>query len=306
MTDKILFTEYGGESYLIQYECTEKIFSGRSRLQSIDIVDTVEYGRMLFLDGVAQYCERDEFIYHETLVHPALLTHPDPKNVCVIGGADGGAVREIFRHPGVEWVDLVDIDRELVSLCHQYLSEWNTSTVDRSRLQIHYDDGRRFLETSTRQYDVIIVDLSDPIPDSPAVYLFTREFYRTIGKRLADDGVCSLQGETLTPWRIELHARMVNTLKSVFPHVSSFPYNMPSFHEPHAQILASKTYDPRAGDWGARMADIDLTLEYLKPDMVPGMFQMPGYVDRAYDEFKSILTDERPCLLSFGAGGRPG
>lgn len=291
------FAEKGGQNFVIQYKYKRTIFSGESRFQKIDILDTEEYGRMLFLDGVAQSSQRDRFIYHEVMVHPALLSHKKPEKICVIGGAEGATLKEIFKHSSVSRVVMIDIDEELVRLCREYMPEWSDGAFEDPRLELRFDDGRKYLEETDEVFDIILVDLSDPVPDSPAIFLFTREFYRTISEKLSTDGFACIQGESLRPWRVEMHARMVNTLKSIFPHVAGYPYPLPCFHELHAQILASKEADPRTIDLGKRMKERELSLEYLSADFLAGLFRVPAYVEKAYEIYDEILTDEQPLIM---------
>ncbi len=298
MNDKNWFAETG-DFHTICYSHRQVVYSGCSRFQAIDILDTDEYGRMLFLDGVANSASRDEYIYHESLVHPAALTHPRPEKVCIIGGSEGATLREVFRHPDVNRVVMVDIDEQLVGLCREHLSDWSDGAFDDPRLELHFNDGRRYLEETDEVFDLIVIDLSDPMPDSPAVYLFTREFYQAVHNRLSSTGAACIQGESLKPWRIELHARMYNTLRTVFPHVLSYAYWLHSFHELHAQIMVSKSEDPRQIDLGGRLLERGLDLRYLTPDFLKGLFHMPGYVDRAYARYDKILTDEKPYVIDF-------
>ncbi|UCG13912.1 MAG: fused MFS/spermidine synthase [Deltaproteobacteria bacterium] len=296
MSDTIWFAEDGAKNVIIRYRCLQTVYSGRSRFARIDIVDTAEYGRMLFLDGIAQSAAQDEFIYHESLVHPPMLMHPNPRSVCVIGGAEGATIREVSKYPQVSRIVMVDIDEELVGICRQHLSSWSEGAYDDHRLELHFADGRRFLEQAEETFDVIIVDLSDPTEDSPAVFLFTREFYQVIFRRLSPDGIACFQGEDLQPTRLALHARMVNTLSSVFKWVVSYPCMIPSFHEMHSLILASKELDTRTVDLGHRLRSQNLDLHYLTPFFLQGLLCVPGYVERAYAQHPDLITDDRPSL----------
>ena len=292
------FAESGGTDYKIVYHCRRRIFSGRSEFQQIDIIETHEYGRMLLLDGVAQSSEKDEFIYHDVMVHPAMLTHPRPEKVCIIGGAEGATLREVLRHPSMTRVVMVDIDDQLVGLCREHLPDWSGGAYDDPRLELHFGDGRSFLENLDETFDVILVDLSDPVPESPAVFLFTREFYQVIKDRLTPGGAACFQGESLKPWRMEMHARMMHTLNSLFPVVAAYPYLMPCFHELHAMILVSRDADPRDIDLGARARERGLVLRYLTPKYIQGIFNMPGFTEEAYRNHPDILTDENHLVVT--------
>ncbi len=275
----------------IHYACERIVFSGRTRYQDVLIVDTKLHGRMLFLDGVAQSSERDEFIYHEMLVHPALMSHLDPRRILVIGGAEGATIREVLRHPSVERVVMVDIDGELVQACREYLPSWHRGSFDDPRVELVIDDARRYVDSCVERFDCIVVDLSDPEEGSPALFLFTREFYEMLGKRLEPGGAMTLQGEGTSPQDLSLHARMVGTLRSVFERVYPYGYALPSFHRPDADILV--TLDP---DWSldrlvSRVVRADLGLEYLSPEMARAVFTLPPYLHKAYARHGQLLTD---------------
>ena len=294
MTDPIWFTEDGAPNVVVHYRCLRSVYSGRSHYAKIDIVDTAEYGRMLFLDGIAQSADQDEFIYHESLVHPAMLSHPNPRSVCIVGGAEGATIREVAKYQDVNRIVMVDIDEELVNVCRQHLSSWSKGAYEDPRLELHIGDGRKFLEQTKEIFDVIIVDLNDPTEDSPAVFLFTREFYQLVNRCLSRDGVGCFQGTDLQATRLTLHARMYNTISSAFKFVVSYPYMMPSFHAMHSFILASKELDPRTLDLGERLQNRDLKLRYLSPSFLQALFHIPGYVEEAYKKHQELITDARP------------
>lgn len=284
----------------ISYLCRRVVYSGRSRLQRIDIVDTVGFGRMLFLDGIAQSAEVDEFIYHETLVHPALFSHPRPRSVLVVGGAEGATIREVLRHPAVERVVMVDIDGELVDVCRTHLPSWHRGSFEDPRVELVIGDGRRYVAESREGFDAVILDLSDPEEGSPAQLLFTREFYALVRNRLNPGGTVSVQGEGISPADIVLHARMKNTLEAVFPRVMVCPYTLPSFHRPDAHILAVTDPDWSVHDLARRIELSNMELRYLSASFAEGMFLLPAYVIQAYAIHNDILTDN-----SIGAPGRP-
>ena len=298
MNDPLWFAEDGSKNLIIQYRCLRTVYSGRSRYARIDIVDTAEYGRMLFLDGIAQSAEEDEFIYHESLVHPAMLLHPKPRSVCIIGGAEGATIREVAKYQDVNRVVMVDIDEELVKVCKQHLNSWSNGAYEDPRLQLHIGDGRKFLEQTDETFDVIMVDLNDPTEDSPAIYLFTQEFYQLVHQRLGKEGIGCFQGTDLQPTRLKLHARIYNTIFSVFPWVTSYPYMLPSFHCMHSFILASKGKEPNFSDLGHTLQARNFKLKYLTPSFLQTIFHMPSFVEQAYVENQEVITDAKPSLYS--------
>lgn len=281
----------------ISYLCDHVVYSGQSQYQRIDIVDTRLHGRMLFLDGVGQSAERDEFIYHELLVHPAMFSHPNPQSVLIIGGAEGATLREVLRHKTVKRAIMVDIDGELIEICKKYLPQWNAGSFDDPRVEIIVDNGRKYVENTTEQFDVIIVDLSDPLEYSPAVYLFTQEFYNLLRKRLKDSRGCiAVQGEGVSPQEHILHVRMVKTLETVFQVVHPYIYSLQSFHRPDSHILATlqKEWSPEIPV--DRLQKTFMELRFITTELMQGVFAIPLYLKEAYEKETHIITDSHPSF----------
>lgn len=294
--DYIWFQEPSLNGVSISYLCDRVIYHGASRYQRIDIVETRLHGKMLFLDGVAQSAEMDEFIYHELLVHPAMFSHPEPEKVLIIGGAEGATLREVLRHKTVKRVVLVDIDGELVEICKKYLTSWHQGSFEDPRVEVVIGDGREYVEKSKEKFDVIIVDLSDPLEDSPAVFLFTREFYILLRERLTPQGCATVQGEGVSPQEHTLHVRMVNTLKEVFPVVMPYVYSMHSFHRPDSHIFATLQRAWTPEQTADRFKMSHMKLRYLNREMLEKLFVLPSYLKEAYERDKQIITDDNPSF----------
>lgn len=284
-------TEKHSEHAGLTLKVTKTLFSGESEYQRLDIVETPEYGRVLLLDGLVMITERDGFIYHEMLVHPALFSHPRPQSVLVIGGATGASLREILRHPSVERVVMADIDGELTDICKHYLPRWHRGSFQDSRLELVIEDGRKYVENCLESFDCMVIDLSDPIEGGPAMHLFTIEFYEALRNRLNSGGVITFQGEAISPQDLELHARMTNTLKRVFPVVCPYPYTLYSYHRPDAHILATENTDWSFSLFLTRVDKAALPTRYFCPEIARGMFFLPRYLIEAYDTHTDILTD---------------
>src|SRR5262249_47926390 len=152
------------------------------------------YGRMLVLDGAIQSAEDDEALYHEMLVQPAMILHPHPENVLIIGGGEGATLREVLVHSSVRSAIMVDIDQEVVALCREHLGAWHCGAFDDPRVQVVYGDGRAFVENDDRYYDVVIVDVVDMLDNGPAQALYTRQFYELLYRRLHPQGIVVVQG----------------------------------------------------------------------------------------------------------------
>ena len=168
-------------------------YSGQTAFQKVDVLDSELFGRSLILDGKTQSTERDEHVYHETLVHPAMFCNPDPKQVFIGGGGEGGTLREVLRHKSVERATMVDLDSEVVALCREHLPNHHKGSFDDPRSNLIHEDARGYLQGTSDYYDVIILDLVDPLEGGTAALLYTQEFYAIAKSRLNPGGVLVTQ-----------------------------------------------------------------------------------------------------------------
>ena len=298
--------EFGWWRWLIQWESPyradmlaikEHVYSGKTKYQKVDILITYTYGKCLVLDGKIQSSECDEWIYHEALVHPAMLTHDDPKRVAIIGGGEGATLREVLRH-NVEQVVMVDLDEELVNLCRKYLPEWNKGAFDDPRVRLLFMDGRKFLEETDEEFDVIILDLTDPVPGTPSVFLYTKEFYSAVEKRLSDGGLMVTQA-TSTFYSLDVFATIYNTIASVFPIARGYHAYVPSFEAMWGFVIASRDKDPCVLDetvFKERLSSIKGELRFYNWEIHRAMFALPPYVLKKIKEAR-IATDDNPVCL---------
>lgn len=275
----------------IWHRIRRTVLSTRSPYQKIDIVDTCAFGRVLFLDNMVQSSELDEFIYHEMLVHPALFTHGPVRSVCIIGGAEGATLREVLRHDP-QRVVMVDIDEKLVEICKKHLPAWSQGAFEDPRVELRFEDGRKFLERAIETFDAILIDLSDPLQGGPSTLLYTKEFYGIVYQRLSEGGCAAVQSETFHPARIEAHARVRNTLLEVFPFVRPYGYMSHAFHELYSFTLASKRLDPDQVDIEEAFRAKKLPLRYYSPELHRGMFKLPANLYEAYARYRRIITDQ--------------
>jgi spermidine synthase len=214
------------------YKILREVFRTRSSLQDICIYELVELGTTLILDSKIQSAEVDEHIYHESLVHPGLLAHDNPRSIFIAGGGEGATLREVLRHRSVERVTMVEIDEVVVEACRMHLSKMHEGSFDDPRLRLRFADARASLQSHDDRYDAIVVDVSDPDDHSPSRMLFTREFYWLCKSRLNPNGVLIVQGDIVGTATTHLFLPIVSTLRAVFQGV--FPYwaHVPSFHYP--------------------------------------------------------------------------
>lgn len=257
-----------------------QLFSEQTPYQHVEVYQTDTWGNLLTIDGMVMLSEKDEFVYHEMLVHPSLFTHPDPRRVLIVGGGDGGSAREVLRHRSVERVDLVEIDETVVRASKEFLPE--VGPWEDPKLRVIHEDGVAFVRDIGEPYDVILVDGSDPA--GPAEGLFEKDFMKACYEALAQDGVLAAQAES--PWVEAYHPSMrkiFGALDELFPHcrmylawIPLYPTGMWSF------VHASKGADPLSGAVTGRVAkgleEFGDALKYYNPDIHTGAFALPNFV----------------------------
>lgn len=247
MSEPILwYTESGSPDESHTFSVKAVLFMGRTTFQEVAILDTDTYGKLLAIDGKTQSAEDDEYIYHEALVHPAMLAHPDPRTVLIIGGGEGATLREVLRYGSVERIVMVDIDQELVQLCQKWLPEWHTGAFEDSRVEVIFGDGKDFVEQTSSTFDVIIIDVCDALLAGPALALYTESFYRRVRDRLASGGILVVQAMELSGLDYADHRQVRDTLRTVFPLVRSYSSFIPSFWSEWGFLVASDSVDPAA------------------------------------------------------------
>ena len=292
------FTDVINKDFRQQHRLEEELYSGRTQYQSVRVFRAARLGVCLALDGKIQSSERDEFIYHEGLVQPAMLTHPRPETVFIAGGGEGATLREALRHPTVKRVVLVEIDAEVTALSRQYLPGLNGGAFKDERAEVRHTDARNYLENSREKWDIMIIDLPDPIEKGPACLLFTQEFYRLVLNRLTADGIVAVQAGSASLTELLNLSAVNNTLKSVFPVVAAGVTHMPCFGGPWGFCFASRRRDPARltpGEVDKRIAARGLGgLRFYDGPTHRGMFTLPRYVREAVAGQCRIITDADP------------
>ncbi len=240
--------------------------------QEIAVLDTEQFGRMLVLDGMVQLTISDEFVYHEMLAHVPLHTHPNPRHVLIIGGGDGGTAREVLRHPQVERVSLVEIDRRVMDVSRHFLPEVAVS-FDDPRMDVHFEDGVAYIVNKCGEYDVILIDSPEPI--GQAERLFSMEFYEGISSALREDGIFAAQTES--PFvNQELITRVNSDISSTFPITRLYLAPVPTYPSGSWSFtLGSKCYDPMLSLRDGGLAGV---LRYYNTDVHRAAFQLPNFV----------------------------
>nr|BBC28481.1 spermine synthase [Eudorina sp. NIES-3984] len=286
-----------GEDYRWSYRVSAVLFSGRSPYQEVDLVETPTWGKVLLLDGKMQSTESDEQVYHELLVHPALLHHPNPKRVFIMGGGEGATAREVLRHRSVEEVVMVDIDKVVTDFCSEHLQR-NTTAFRDPRLRLINDDARLQLEAaSDASFDVIISDLADPLEGGPCYQLYTQEFYKhVVVNKLAPGGIFVTQsGPAGFLSCREVFTTIHATLRSVFPTVIAYAQHVPSFCDtwgynmafsnPDQVQLSTEVFDVRIEE---RILHLPLT--FLDGQTFAGLCQLNKVVRSALSEETGLYT----------------
>ena len=224
----------------------ETYYSGKTAFQSVAIVRSAAFGKMLILDGDTQSSQADERIYHEALVHPALAAAAQRADVLILGGGEGATLREVLRAPDVRSATMVDIDGEVVELSKRYLAEWGAGAWNDPRAKVIIGDALAFLRERGPRFGVVISDLTEPLPDSPSHPLFNAEVFKDVKARLLEGGIYVLQASTAGFHNMALHAKMARTLRAYFTHVRSFYTHVPAFDNDWAFIACSDRVDVAA------------------------------------------------------------
>lgn len=287
------YAEPTSENEVILHLLKEVIYNGRSPFQKIEVIETGNYGKCLFLDGILQSAETDEFIYHEALVHPAMLLCEDPKRVFIGGGGEGATVREVVRYPVSEIV-MVDLDEEVVRVCREFLPEWSNGAFDDPRVKVVYADARNYLSDAKEKFDVIILDLTHLVEGGPARLLYTEEFYRIVYNALTEKGVMVTQFYSLGISYLQLFASLVTTVNQVFSCVKPYVASIPSFFAPWGFVLAAKStlLDEHSHKFQDRLAKVEKGLKFYDLDSHRSMFYLPKHIKEALVKGGDIIRDK--------------
>ena len=280
---ELWYTEQHTENTRFSIKIDKQVFSGQSDFQRIDVFDSVEFGRFFTLDGLIMLTEKDEFIYHDMITHVALATNPNIKKVLVIGAGDGGTIRELARYNSIEKIDMVEIDKLVVDVCKDFL-EKTASKLDDPRVNIFYEDGLKFVRTKEDEYDLIIVDSTDPF--GPGEGLFTNEFYGNCFKALSKDGILVNQHES--PY-YDSYAKSMkrahDKIKAFFPIAKVYQAHIPTYPSGHWLFgFASKKYDPIKDLDENAWNKLGLKTNYYNTTLHKGCFALPSYVINMLNE----------------------
>jgi spermidine synthase len=298
-------TEYITPWDIYAHGVTDILAHQKTPYQEMYIVETGAYGKALVLDGKWQSCTGDEFLYHEPLVHPAMIAQGQPQKVLVLGGGEGATIREVLRWNTVDRVVMIDIDGDVVDACKRHLPEMHRGAFEDPRTELVVGDALEYLDNTEQTWDVIISDLSDPIEEGPSFKLFTKEYFEKIRRVLTDDGVFVIQAGPVAPGNLQLHVRIVNTVNAVFPHVQSYSSFIPTYGAPWGFAIASGgPIDP----YPQPETTDQLLKQHTTGDLkmfdgitLLGLFQLPRHLREAIAAETQVYTLSEPPKF-FGKG----
>ena len=271
------FTEQHTDDVRFSIHIKEQLYSGKSYYQQIEVFDSYEFGRVLVLDGYIMLTEKDEYIYHEMMVHVPIACNPDIRRVLVIGAGDGGTVRELCRYDSITQIDMVEIDEQVVKVCKEYLPQ-TACRLEDPRVHIYYEDGLKFVRRVEDTYDLIIVDSTDPF--GPGEGLFTKEFYGNCFTALREHGILTNQHEsTYYDSYTSMVSRTHRRMRSVFPVAMVYQAHIPTYPSGHWLFgFASKNihpvYDFKPEIW----EQLGLETKYYNTQLHTGCFALPNTV----------------------------
>lgn len=273
---ELWFSELHTPDVKMSIRVDKQLHSEQSEYQRIDVFESEEFGRFLTLDGIMMLTEKDEFIYHEMITHVAMASNPDIRNVLVIGAGDGGTVRELTRYDSLANIDMVEIDERVVEVSREYLPK-TACRLDDPRVHIFYDDGLRFVRRHENEYDLIIVDSTDPF--GPGEGLFTSEFYGNCFNALTENGILVNQHES--PYYdddAKAMQRAHRRIREFFDICRVYQAHIPTYPSGHWLFgFASKSVDPISFD-AEKWNVLGLKTRYYNTELHKGCFAIPNYV----------------------------
>lgn len=280
---ELWFTEHHSDCANFSIKIEKQLFNKKSKYQRIDVLESKEFGKILILDGYLMVTEKDEFIYHDMIVHVPMATNPKIKKVLVIGAGDGGSIRELVRYQSIERIDMVEIDEEVVKACKEYIPSMASGYSD-ERVHIYYEDGLKFVRRIENEYDLIIVDSTDPF--GPGEGLFTKEFYGNCYTALNEEGILVNQHESVYYSEYADSMRRAHKrIKEHFAIAKVYQAHIPTYPSGHWLFgFASKKYDPVKDLDAEHWNQLGIKTKYYNTDLHVGSFAIPNYVKEQLEE----------------------
>ena len=265
---------------ILKIKIKKLLYREESPYQKIEVFDSHDFGRLLVLDGIVNVSDTDEFVYHEMMTHVPLFTHPNPEKVLVVGGGDGGIVREISKHPQVNQIDLVEIDPCVISVSKQFLPK-SAFAFKEPRLNVFNQDGSHFIRQITDYYDLIVIDAPDPV--GSATSLFQINFYKQCFNALKDDGLLTTHAETPTFTKeLKIMQSIYSNFSTIFPLVQLFTASIPSYSIGiWCFVFCSKKYHPLDDFRERSVIESSMKNHYYNAAIHKASFALPTFLNTA-------------------------
>jgi spermidine synthase len=265
----------------VHLECKGVLHSSRSNFQKIEVVESLDFGRMLVLDGVINLTERDEFVYHEMLVHVPLFSHPDPLQILIVGGGDGGTAREAIKHEGISSIQQVEIDKEVIAISKKFFPSLSFS-LDHPKVNVLLSDAIQYVREIKQKFDIILIDSTDPVIDQ-SKGLFTVPFYKDCCNALKEKGILAAQIGDLF-FEKELVKDVFDRLKEVFPIVRIFRAPVPSYTlVPYSFAFCSTTIRPEM-ELGLSRFSKSFQTRYYNKQIHKAAFALPEHLREEFED----------------------
>ncbi len=274
----LYYVQFVSKSSKLIMKVDKIVYTARTKYQFVELVEFEEFGLSLILDGLVQSTVADEHIYHEALVHPAMVAHPNPRSVLIIGGGEGATLREVLKHPSVEKAVMVDIDGELVEIAKRYLEPMHRGSFNDPRSEVVIMDGKEYIRKTDRVFDVVILDLTDPYSSEIARDLYSEPFYRELKKILSSSGIVVTQAGCSFYFE-DAYDLSLNSLKSTFRIVREYGNWVPSFGYLINYIVASDALDPAAMEperIDRLLRERSVETRYYSGDVHQSLFKTPA------------------------------
>jgi spermidine synthase len=279
-----ILTEHLADDWGLFVRSTATLEAFRSAYQDVEVHDSAPFGKLFRLDGHFMTSEKDEFFYHENLVHIAALAHPSPERALIVGGGDGGSAEELLKHPSMQHVTIAEIDDAVVDISRRYFQEVHRGALDDPRVTVKIEDGFRFVENSREQYDLIVLDLTDP--GGPSTALYTPEFYRACAARLTPTGAMTMHLASPVAHAARIRETL-QELRRAFPLVTPYLTSVPLYGGLWMMACCATGLDPR--EQSAMTIDLRIAqrrlphLQYINGDTYRAALALPNFVRALVD-----------------------
>lgn len=298
------FVEWFSKGEFHAHKISHFIASSKTKFQEVTLFDTPAFGKCLVIDAETQSTQSDEYIYHESLVCPAVIAHPSPKTALMLGGGEGATAREVLNCRAVEKAVMVDIDYHVLDFAQKHMPTWHRGSFSNPKLSLLVQNAEKFVAGTMNKFDLIYSDLPSPIEGGPAFRMYTLEFYRKLKKILNTNGVFALQSGPGTHAQLDLHAAITGTLKKVFRSVESCVSYIPGYDMPWAFSIASDKTDLNFTRRENREMDSAIEKKFFrKPKFIDavtikGIFNLPLPLREKIRTSKKTITLKKPLFFT--------